>query len=123
MLIDHMSQGKSFYTFSAVIKVHPDTVNEWTHEHKEFSVAKTAGRAMEILWWEELLRAGAAGKVPNFNATSVIFALKNKSPQHWRDKHEIVSTINVAQVPFTPQEVRKVLENDDFVDAVAKRIE
>jgi hypothetical protein len=116
MLIDHMASGMSFYTFAAVIKVSPDTVNEWSHVHKEFSLAKIEGKAREIEWWENLLRAGAAGKVPGYNATSVIFALKNKLPQMWRDKHEIVSTVNVTHEVIQPKDVIEILKEDKFLD-------
>jgi len=118
MLIKHMSEGRSLYTFGAVINVNEDTIAEWVKVYPAFSEAKRQGRIKEIAWWEEILRAGAAGKIPGYNATSVIFALKNKSPRHWRDKHEIVSTINVNQAPLSPKEVKQILIEDKFVDVI-----
>jgi hypothetical protein len=116
MLIDHMASGMSFYTFAAVIKCSPDTCNEWVHVHKDFSAAKIKGKALELEWWENLLRAGAAGKVPGYNAASVIFALKNKMPSMWRDKHEIVSTVNVTHEVIRPKDVIEILKEDKFLD-------
>jgi len=114
MLIDHMSKGFSFESFCAIINVHPDSLHEWVKTHKDFSVAKIQGKEMEGMFWERILIAGATGQIPGYNAASVIFALKNKLPQRWRDKHEIVNTHQI-KIPMTTKEVREIVESDPFL--------
>jgi len=114
MLVDHMSQGFSFFTFAAVIEVNPDTIAEWCHVHKEFSEAKQRGLAASVKWWETVLQAGATGRIKDYNAASAIFALKNKAPAVWRDRQELITTVNV-NLPMTAREVREVVSKDPFL--------
>lgn len=85
-LVEHMSAGYAFESFSATIGVHRDTLYEWEKVHPEFSEAKKKGTEASFLWWEKLGMAGAVGKVKNFNAAVWIFSMKNKFG--YRDKHE-----------------------------------
>jgi len=39
-------------------------------------------------WWESKGREATFGGVPNFNATSFIFNMKNRFPADWRDKQD-----------------------------------
>jgi hypothetical protein len=116
MLIDHMSKGLSFESFAGIVSVNRDTVHEWVSSYADFSEAKKIGKQREALFWERLLIAGAAGQVPNYNAASVIFALKNKLPHQWKDKHEVVSNINVTHEVIRPQDVIEILKEDKFLD-------
>lgn len=89
LLVQHMSQGLSFESFAGEIDVNRDTVHEWATRHKDFSEAKRRGEAKSRIIWEKILVGGATGKIKNYNATSAIFALKNKFPKEWRDRKEI----------------------------------
>lgn len=115
MLIDHMKEGYSFFTFAAVLGVNPDTVYNWVNLFPEFSEAKRTGLAASVQWWEQLWRAGAAGQIPNYNATSVIFALKNKAPEIYKDRHEIKTTHEVKVLPMSPKEVKEIVAQDPFL--------
>jgi transposase len=86
MLIDHMSEGYSFKSFAARVYCNEDTVAEWAKVHKDFSDAKTIGRALERFIWEKLhLRCAATGEG---NMTGIVWAQKNKWPEEYKDKNE-----------------------------------
>lgn len=84
MVVAHMSQGLSFESFGAEIDVHRDTLYEWASKHDAFSDAMKRGQAKSQLFYEKLLITGAMGKLKNFNAASVMFAMKNRF--RWRSE-------------------------------------
>lgn len=81
-----LKEGYSVAAFAGSIGVAVSTVNLWRNEHSEFSDAVKDGQAAAILWWENRARAVAAGE--DGNPTLVIFGLKNRAPDEWRDKTE-----------------------------------
>lgn len=48
------------------------------------------------------------------DATSAIFWLKNRRPEEWRDKVEIEKKQVSLSVTLTPQEARKLINQDEF---------
>lgn len=101
-----MGEGFSYETFAAQVGTHRDTLYEWETQHPNFSDAKKKGQALCQDWWEKMGRAGAAGKIKNFNAAVWIFSMKNRFK--WHDKHEITETlnINVTQTKKTVETIR-----------------
>lgn len=87
LLIEHLESGLSYEAFAGVIKVHLDTLYEWEKVHPNFSEAKRIGVQAGRLFWEKMGRAGAAGKIKNFNCTAWIFNMKNRFG--WRDKQDV----------------------------------
>lgn len=114
MLIKWMGEGLSFPSFAGHVGVCVDTVYEWAKVHPEFSEAKKIGKAMELAFWEKLLRSGAAGKLQHFSATATIFALKNKAPQYYRDKIQVDSNVTVDE---TKSSLKKLLDNPKYSEA------
>lgn len=86
-LIAHMATGLSFETFAATINTNRNTLFKWEKKYDDFSDAKKLGREKNQMFWENLGRAGAAGKLQGFNCGAWIFNMKNRC--NWRDKHEI----------------------------------
>lgn len=84
MLINHMKEGLSFESFAADVNSCKDTIYKWTKKYPEFAYAKKKGHSLCLKFWEKLGRAGTAGKIPNFNATSWIFNMKNRF--FWRNE-------------------------------------
>lgn len=78
LLIEHMAQGLSFESFAAAVHVGRSVLYKWLDTHEEFAEAKEIGFEKSRLFWEKLGIAGVAGKVPNFNAATYIFTLKNR---------------------------------------------
>lgn len=91
MLIDHMAQGFSYTTFSAVIDVCVDTLNEWVKVYPEFSAAKKTAFHKCQLWWEKQGIQGLWGTSggeeanTNINPTMWIFNMKCRFPKDFRD--------------------------------------
>jgi hypothetical protein len=83
----HLEQGLSQNCFP---DADWDTVERYMKEFpqdfpsEKIKEARRKGRML----WEGMGRDGAFGKVPNFNATSWIFNMKNRYKEDWRDKHE-----------------------------------
>jgi transcriptional regulator with XRE-family HTH domain len=84
-LIACMSKGFSLTAFAGEIGVSRSTINNWMGEHPEFLEATKNGQAARTRILEATLLAAETGP----KVTAHIFALKNASPEEWRDKHEV----------------------------------
>lgn len=84
-----LAQGLSVTAASAKIGIASSTVKLWAKDAKypEFSAAVKEGQELALLYWEEINLANA--KSGKGSATSVIFGLKNRAPEEWRDKREV----------------------------------
>lgn len=92
--VEFMSEGFSKEAFAGELGVCKQTIYNWMEEHSEFLDAIRKGEEGCRLWWEKLGRAGAAGKVVNFNATAWVFNMKNR--HGWSDKMEQTTNMNVT---------------------------
>lgn len=133
LLLQHMEGGSSYESFGAVVGVTEETLNAWCERYPDFKFAKDLGKRHELLYWENLLKKGAVGELPpikkrvtvfegeekkiktitiidepgKFNATAVIFALKNKFPRLYREKLEIQSSSDDPLDQLTDEEVKR----------------
>ncbi len=62
-LVKHMAGGNSFETFGVGIGTHRGTLYNWEDEHAEFLDAKKRGIDANLVFWENLAKAGAAGQL------------------------------------------------------------
>lgn len=85
-VIEFLRDGYSVAAFAGHIGKAASTVELWRKVHPEFSDAVKIGQAGAVLWWENRARAVARGE--DGNPTAVIFGLKNRAPDQWRDKTE-----------------------------------
>ena len=85
-VIEFLRDGYSVAAFAGHIGKAASTVKLWMTVHPEFSDAVKIGQAGAVLWWENRARAVARGE--DGNPTAVIFGLKNRAPDQWRDKTE-----------------------------------
>lgn len=85
-VIEFLRDGYSVAAFAGQIGKAASTVELWRKVHPEFSEAVKIGQAGAVLWWENRARAVARGE--DGNPTAVIFGLKNRAPDQWRDKTE-----------------------------------
>lgn len=132
-----MKKGFSFASFGAVIHVNPDTLAEWAKVHKSFSDAKQTGRMYERLFWEGLLIKASTGdsdkieikttkydksghgtgasvtKMPGkMTPATILFALKNKFPEDWKDRREVDMTLVDDKIEtMTDEELTKERQN------------
>lgn len=93
-----MAQGFSLAVAAGDVGVSRQTLDAWTKAHPEFLDAVRIGRAKGARVWEQRL-ATLADKNEG-NATGVVFGLKNRLPEDWKDKteteHSGDMTINVG---------------------------
>lgn len=87
-LVEHMGDGYSFESFSAIARVSTSTLYEWRENHSEFSEALKEGVGRLMHAWETTLIGLANGAIEG-STTAAIFALKNHFRNIWRDSHEV----------------------------------
>lgn len=78
-----LADGYSIAAFAGQIGVARSTVYKWIDEHEEFSDAIKTGQAKAVLWWETANRSLAT--TGEGNATAIVFGLKNRASDEWRD--------------------------------------
>ena len=78
-----LRQGYSIAAVAGSIGVCRATIYTWLKEYPDFAQAVAIGQAGAILWWEQQNRTLA--KTGEGNAASIIFGLKNRAADEWRD--------------------------------------
>lgn len=94
MLAAHFDDGYSYESFAGVVGVARSTLYEWEEQYPEFSDTKKANEAKVMRKWEERLARLADEGIGN--ATAIIFGLKNRAGDNWREKQEVAQTVNVT---------------------------
>lgn len=89
-LIRWMRDGYSLTAAAGKIGISRQTVYAWAEEKPAFSDALNEARAAAAAWWEDRAQDVAMGK--EGNAAMVIFGLKNRVADEWRDKQEHAHT-------------------------------
>ena len=85
-----LAAGYSEAVLAGEIGVCLDTITEWKNVHPEFSASIKLGRAKGARIWEDRLAKLADLNIGN--ATGIIFGLKNRYQDVWRDKTETEHT-------------------------------
>lgn len=111
-VISYMASGYSITAFAGMIGVSRETIYAWKREKPLFSDALTKAHAKRMLWWEERLKGLASDGTGN--AAAIIFALKNLSPEDWRDKHEIVQSGTITHTHGFNEEAMSAMSRDEL---------
>lgn len=146
LVVKHMADGNSFWSFAAVVDVCFDTLSEWTKVHPEFSEAKRRGVAKLLAFDEKIARAGSSGQLKRhaktittkrkdkdgneivdeekiyeaaqFSQSYYIFMMKNRYPKLYRDK------ITLETETSDPKKVQdafeEVMKDPTLADAALK---
>lgn len=114
--VTFLADGYSLAAFAGHIGVSRSTIYKWVDEHDAFSDAVKSGQAKAVLWWETANRNLALTN--EGNATSVIFGLKNRAPEEWRDVKatELTGANGGPLETLTAIEIVGVEANDDSTD-------
>jgi hypothetical protein len=96
-LIKHMSLGKSYATFGAVIKVTLTTMKNWEKHISEWADAKELGLLCQMSEWEDIILAQSKGLIKGAPATT-IFALKNFFPDQFKENTALIGNQGVTIV-------------------------
>jgi transposase-like protein len=83
-IIESGKAGYSLTAFAGSIGVCRETVRQWRNKYPEFAEAAAVAAACAAVVWESKLIALADGEPGN--VTAVIFALKNRVGEDWRDR-------------------------------------
>lgn len=86
-LIEYMSQGHSLTSWCSKNNLTKETAYQWAKSKPEFSDALDVARVKCQDHWEKMLHATAAGKIKG-NVHAIIFWMKNRFINDWRDKIE-----------------------------------
>lgn len=82
-VVEFLRDGFSLAAFAGELGVARSTVYKWAEEHEEFSDAVKRAQAASALAWEKRLRELATSG--EGNPTAIIFGLKNRASDEWRD--------------------------------------
>lgn len=87
-IIECLAQGHSIAAFAGSIGVAASSVYKWVKDFPEFEEAYGIARSKSALSWEKRLIEFADGG--KGNVAAIIFGLKNRASDEWRDvqKHE-----------------------------------
>ena len=89
MLVQHMKQGNSFWSFAAKVNVCFETLLNWTKAHPSFMEARKIGEAYLLLFDELSGKAGMLGKLRGFNAKVWETIVRNRWRRFYYDRREI----------------------------------
>jgi len=87
LVIFHCSKGLSFQSFAGCVGVLPKTVDDWIEKYPEFAACVEIAQSRLRLEWDKIILKSAKGHSKG-NAASIIFALKNYFPKHFKDKQD-----------------------------------
>lgn len=141
-------EGKSDNQIAKIIGVHPRTLGVWKQNSQEFYLTlKQMKAAADELVEASLYRRAVGFEVSETKTTtdptsgqtivqktkkqlppdptSMIFWLKNRKPQEWRDKldFEHEGTITHAHVAITPEILKAALTQDAFIETEVTHVE
>lgn len=84
--IDTLSKGHSLTGLAGRIGVARSTIFKWRDDFPEFNEACVRGMAAATYWWEQ--RAQESAMKNKGNPATIIFGLKNRAADDWRDRVE-----------------------------------
>jgi hypothetical protein len=110
-LLLHMKEGYSFESFAGTIGTCRRTLYNWADEHPEFLHAKNAGFEASLKWYETVAKGGMMGKIKNFNATTLIFMMKNRFKEYSEraeDKAQVEIKVELDAGPWQLKDPHKI---------------
>lgn len=112
--ITFLADGYSLAAFAGHIEVARSTVYKWVDEYPEFSDAVKTGQAKAVLWWEKANRSLAL--TGEGNATAIVFGLKNRASDEWRDVKSTEITGRDGAPVETIQRIERVIVDPEDSD-------
>ena len=95
-VVECLKDGHSLAAFAGKIDVTTKSIYNWMANHPEFAEAVKRAQAKSALWWE--LRLLDLAQNNQGNARGVIFGLKNRVSDHWRESHHTEMSGTVERV-------------------------
>ncbi len=88
-IVQHCAEGRSLISFAVFLGVGSSTVQKWVKAHPEFAEAHIAAKEAQMVYYENIALDQAKGEIRGGNAASLIFILKNRFSEHYRDRQEV----------------------------------
>ncbi len=110
IILELMAEGASKAEVKVKIGVTNDVHTRGMMEGEEYSETIKEGDRLCMAWWEEKARKSAVGELEGCNATMMIFNLKNRFPDDWRDRTETKHTGNVGFTDMTEDQLDAKLQ-------------
>jgi hypothetical protein len=87
-LIEHMSKGYSYESFSAIVGTCRATLYNWEKQFPQFLDAKNQARELCQLWWEQQGNAGlwASGDKESAKLNPSLWIFNMKARFRWKDE-------------------------------------
>jgi hypothetical protein len=118
-VIEYLAQGYSVAAFAGHIGVDKTTVFDWLKKYPEFAASYQIAKGKSLAFWEGLLIAAAKGETKAAPAV-LIFGVKNRGPEEWRDVQSLEHSGKDGK-PIKTQEVSSREKLFDLVTRVSKR--
>lgn len=115
LLAAHFEEGFSYESFAGVVGVAKQTLYNWEEAHPEFLDAKKTNEGKSQLEWERRLNRFA--RTGEGNATAIIFGLKNRASESWRDVKATEITGKDGGAIETVGKVERVIIDPSDTDA------
>lgn len=89
-VIECLAKGHSITAFAGEIGVARCIIFDWQKAHPAFDAACKIASGKAVMFWEgKLIECANTGKG---NVTAIIFGLKNRAHEDWRDVHKLEHT-------------------------------
>lgn len=111
-VIECGKEGMGRCEIAMKLGIHFSTLQDWEENIKEFSEALKESRRLSQAVWEEHNRKVAFGKADT-NAAIMIFNMKNRFPDDWKDKREEERTGSVTNIIVGSTDDAKALSKLD----------
>lgn len=108
MLIEHMSKGFSFKSFGAIVTTDARTLDDWCNRYPDFLLAKNYSKLKERYYWEQLHHKITETNVGNM--TGVIWAMKNKFHEDYKERRDDVN-VNLNAITASTVEMKALVSS------------
>lgn len=85
MVIEWGKEGASKAEMACNLGIHKDTLYEWDKTYPDFSDSLKLAVQYSQVSWEKIGKAAVSGTIPNFNAATWIFNMKNRFSEDYKD--------------------------------------
>lgn len=88
-IIQYLAEGHTLKAFAGHIGVGLRTVYDWIKRYEDFAEAHEIAEAKSLCFWEDRLIASANGENKDAAPSVLIFGVKNRGAEHWRDVQKV----------------------------------
>lgn len=110
--------GASRAKIAFTLGITHETLIQWENKFPDFSEALKMSRLASQVWLEDVLQAAIVGGVENVQMTGLIFALKSRHPETYRE----VKVTEIAGKDGDPLELRAIAIDANALDPEQRQL-